>query len=97
MEVVHLPGMALVDRPRLTATEHSGKHYRFVDLDLCLRGDASSVPHILVESAEGPLALAILVLMSSSMTTVRESVLPRYVNLSTNLSLCTLTEMLGST
>ena len=53
MEVVHLPGMALVDRPRLTAIEHSGKHYRFVDLDLCLRGDASSVPHILVECVEG--------------------------------------------
>ena len=29
------------------------EHYRFVDLDLCLRGDASSVPHILVESAKG--------------------------------------------
>ena len=57
MEVVHLPGMALVDRPRLKAIEHSGKHYRFVDLDLCLRGDASSVPHILVESAEGSTCL----------------------------------------
>ena len=29
------------------------EHYRFVDIDLCLRGDASSVPHILVESAKG--------------------------------------------
>ena len=53
MEVVDLPGMALVDHPRITAIEHSGKHYSFVDLDLCLRGDASSVPHILVESADG--------------------------------------------
>ena len=53
MEVVHLPEMALVDHPRLTAIEQSSKHYRFVDHDLCLRGDASSVPRILVESAEG--------------------------------------------
>ena len=57
MEVVHRPGMALVDRPRLKAIQHSSKHYRFVDLDLCLRGDASSVPHIFVESAEGSTGL----------------------------------------
>ena len=57
MEVVDLPGMALIDQPRITAIEHSGKHYRFVDLDLCLRVDASSVPHILVESAEGSTCL----------------------------------------
>lgn len=49
--------MALVDRPRLTAIEHSGEHYRLVDLDLCLHGNASSVRHILVESAEGKTCL----------------------------------------
>ena len=49
--------MALVDHPRITAIEHSGKHYRFVDLDLCRRGDASSVPLILVESAGGSTCL----------------------------------------
>ena len=55
--MVHLPGIALVDRPRLTAIEQGGEHYRFADLDLCLCGDASSVPHILVKSAEGSTCL----------------------------------------
>ena len=37
----------------LHANITGGDHYRFVDLDLCFRCDASSVPHILVESAKG--------------------------------------------
>jgi len=53
VEVVHFPGIALVDRPRLTSMEQSGEHYRFLDLYLCHRGSACSVPHILVESAKG--------------------------------------------
>ena len=57
VEVVDLSGMALLDHPRITAIEHSGKHYDFVDLDLCLRGDACSAPHILVESVEGSTCL----------------------------------------
>lgn len=53
MEVFQLLGMTSISRLRLKAIEQSGEHYCFEDLDLCLRGDASSVAHIHVESAEG--------------------------------------------
>ena len=43
----------LIFLARITAIEHSGKHYRFIELDLYLRGDASSARHILVGSVEG--------------------------------------------
>lgn len=53
MEVVQLPGMTLECCPQLTAIEQGGEHYVLVDLDLCLNGDHSFIPHILVETAEG--------------------------------------------
>ena len=45
--------MALLDSPRLRCIEKGGEYDSFVDLDLCHGGDASSVPYILVGSAEG--------------------------------------------
>ena len=46
---------------RPIAIEQSGGYSRFVDLDLCLRSDSSSVPHILVESAEAAFSMASMV------------------------------------
>ena len=52
VEVVQLPCVTLVDHPWFTTTEEGGENYGPVNLDLCLYGDASSVPHIIVESAK---------------------------------------------
>ena len=51
--MVQLLGMALVDRPCFTVTEQCGENNGPVHLYLSLYGDASPVPHVLVESAKG--------------------------------------------
>ena len=51
--MIQLPNMALVDSPRFTAMEQCGEDYGLIDLQYGLQDDASSVPDILVESAEG--------------------------------------------
>ena len=48
VEVVHLPGVTLIDRPCFTAIEQCGQNNGPVHLDLCLCGDPSPVPNVLV-------------------------------------------------
>ena len=52
MEMVQSLRVALVNGPGLAAVEQRGKHHGSVDFDFGIRGDASSVPHVLVESAK---------------------------------------------
>ena len=48
VEVVQLPGVTLIDRPCFTATEQCDENNGPVHLDLCLCGDPSPVPNVLV-------------------------------------------------
>ena len=48
VEVVQLPGVTLIDRPCFTAIEQCGENNGPVHLDLCLCGDPSPVPNVLV-------------------------------------------------
>ena len=48
VEVVQLPGVTLIDRPCFTAIEQCGQNNDPVHLDLCLCGDPSPVPNVLM-------------------------------------------------
>ena len=48
VELAQLPGVTLIDRPCFTAIEKCGQINGLVHLDLCLCGDPSPVPNILV-------------------------------------------------
>ncbi len=110
-DVVQLLYMKFINCPWLWAIQQGGEHYRLVDLDLSF-GWNYEIPlltHTFGRSLpKAMLALATLLLTSSSMITMRKCVLPRYVNLPTSPSLpryvnlqtapsfCPLTEMLNS-
>lgn len=53
MEVVQLSGVPLVDSPRFTTIQQCGENHSTVDLNRFLCFDASSVPHLLLQSSEG--------------------------------------------
>ena len=77
VEVVQLFGMSAVDCPGLTGVEKSGKYHCTVNLQLGGYAESSSLPYVLAKSSKCCTGFSNPVVISVTMFTALDSVLPR--------------------